>query len=233
MNKMENERYPKHVAIILDGNRRWAKEHRMTSLQGHQAGFNNIKRLSTYILEHGVEVLTVFAFSTENFNRSEKEVNYLMDLFVKKFQEEKEFYKEKNIKVLFSGREKPLRQDVLQTIKTLEEETKNNTGGIFHVCLNYGSQYEIIDAVKKIVKEQIDVETLTPQNFYHFLYQDLPPVDLLIRTSGEQRLSNFLLYQASYAELYFTDTYFPDFDEQAYEEAIDEYLKRNRRFGGN
>ena len=156
-----------------------------------------------------------------------------MNLFVNKFQKEKEFYREKNIKVLFSGRKYPLREDVIKTIRELEEKTKNNTGGIFHVCLNYGSQYEIVDAVKKIVKSEIDVETLTPEIFNHYLYQDLPPIDLLIRTSGEMRLSNFLLYQASYAELYFTDTFFPDFNEEQYEKAIDEYLKRNRRFGGD
>ena len=126
-----------------------------------------------------------------------------------------------------------LRSDVLQVIRSLEEDTKNNTGGIFNVCLNYGGQYEVIDAVKKIVRENVDVEQLTPELFQHYLYQDLPPIDLLIRTSGEKRLSNFMLYQASYAELYFTDTYFPSFDEEAYEQAIDEYLKRNRRFGGD
>ena len=231
---MEKEkRYPKQVAIILDGNRRWAKKHHLTGLQGHRAGFENIKNLSTYILEHGTEVLSVYAFSTENFNRSSEEINYLMNLFVNKFQKEKEFYREKNIKVLFSGRKYPLREDVIKTIRELEEKTKNNTGGIFHVCLNYGSQYEIVDAVKKIVKSEIDVETLTPEIFNHYLYQDLPPIDLLIRTSGEMRLSNFLLYQASYAELYFTDTFFPDFNEEQYEKAIDEYLKRNRRFGGD
>lgn len=225
--------YPKHVAIILDGNRRWAKERGLTGLQGHKAGFDNIKRLSTYVLNQGTEVLSVFAFSTENFNRSKEEVNYLMDLFVNKFRSEKKYYQDKNIKVVFSGREALLRSDVLQVIRSLEEETKNNTGGIFNVCLNYGGQYEVIDAVKKIVRENVDVEQLTPELFQHYLYQDLPPIDLLIRTSGEKRLSNFMLYQASYAELYFTDTYFPSFDEEAYEQAIDEYLKRNRRFGGD
>ncbi len=225
--------YPKHVAIILDGNRRWAKERGLTGLQGHKAGFDNIKRLSTYILNQGTEVLSVFAFSTENFNRSKEEVNYLMDLFVNKFRSEKKYYQDKNIKVVFSGREALLRSDVLQVIRSLEEDTKNNTGGIFNVCLNYGGQYEVVDAVKKIVRENVDVEQLTPELFQHYLYQDLPPIDLLIRTSGEKRLSNFMLYQASYAELYFTDTYFPSFDEEAYEQAIDEYLKRNRRFGGD
>ena len=225
--------YPKHVAIILDGNRRWAKERGLTGLQGHKAGFDNIRRLSTYVLNQGTEVLSVFAFSTENFNRSKEEVNYLMDLFVNKFRSEKKYYQDKNIKVVFSGREALLRSDVLQVIRSLEEDTKNNTGGIFNVCLNYGGQYEVVDAVKKIVRENVDVEQLTPELFQHYLYQDLPPIDLLIRTSGEKRLSNFMLYQASYAELYFTDTYFPSFDEEAYEQAIDEYLKRNRRFGGD
>ena len=174
-----------------------------------------------------------YGSKTENFNRSKEEVNYLMDLFVNKFRSEKKYYQDRNIRVVFSGRETSLRPDVLKVIRTLEEETKHNTGGIFNVCLNYGGQYEVVDAVKKIVKEQVDVESLTPELFAHYFYQDLPPIDLLIRTSGEKRLSNFMLYQASYAELYFTDTYFPAFDEEAYEQAIDEYLKRNRRFGGD
>ena len=218
--------YPKHVAIILDGNRRWAKERGLTGLQGHKAGFDNIKRLSTYILNQGTEVLSVFAFSTENFNRSKEEVNYLMDLFVNKFRSEKKYYQDKNIKVVFSGREALLRSDVLQVIRSLEGETKNNTGGIFNVCLNYGGQYEVVDAVKKIVCENVDVEQLTPELFQHYLYQDLPPIDLLIRTSGEKRLSNFMLYQASYAEFYFPTTYFPDFNEKEFDKAIIEYTKR-------
>lgn len=225
--------YPNHVAIILDGNRRWAKKRGLTGLQGHKAGFDNIKKLSTYVLHHGVKVLSVFAFSTENFNRSKDEVDYLMNLFVNKFKKEKDYYQKENIKVVFSGRKHPLREDVLQVIEELEESTKNNTGGIFNVCLNYGGQYEIVDAVKRIVNEGVNVENLTPEDLYHYMYQDLPPIDFLIRTSGELRLSNFLLYQASYAEFYFVDTYFPDFNEEAYELAIDEYIRRNRRFGGD
>lgn len=231
---MNNEmRYPNHVAIILDGNRRWAKEHGLTGLQGHKAGFDNIKELSVYVLNHGTKVLSVYAFSTENFNRSKEEVDYLMNLFVSKFKKEKKFYQKENIKVLFSGRKYPLREDVLSVIDELEEATKNNTGGIFNICLNYGSQYEIVDAVKRIVNEKIDVSNFTPEDMYHYMYQDLPPIDFLIRTSGEYRLSNFLLYQASYAEFYFVNTYFPDFNKDAYELAIDEYCKRNRRFGGD
>ena len=223
-----------HLAIIVDGNGRWAKSIGKIRSYGHLKGYENLKKIINYVNDNlDIKYISLFVFSTENFNRSSEEINYLMNLFVNKFQKEKEFYREKNIKVLFSGRKYPLREDVIKTIRELEEKTKNNTGGIFHVCLNYGSQYEIVDAVKKIVKSEIDVETLTPEIFNHYLYQDLPPIDLLIRTSGEMRLSNFLLYQASSAEVYFTDTFFPDFNEEQYEKAIDEYLKRNRRFGGD
>ena len=156
-----------------------------------------------------------------------------MNLFISMFTHDFTFLLKENVKVVFSGRKKDLPLKVIKAMHEMEEKSKNNTSATFNVCLNYGGQYEIVDAVKKIVKEQVDVESLTPELFAHYFYQDLPPIDLLIRTSGEKRLSNFMLYQASYAELYFTDTYFPAFDEEAYEQAIDEYLKRNRRFGGD
>ncbi len=227
---MNNEIMPKHVAIILDGNGRWATKRGLKRSEGHAAGDNNLKKLSEYILNKGIKVLSVFAFSTENFKRSEEEVNYLMDLFVKKFKAEKKYFKKKNIKVIFSGRKDPLRFDVIKAMEDLAFYTKDNTGGIFNICLNYGGQAEIIDAALKIAN---DLENFDENNFSKYLYNDLPEIDFLIRTSGEQRISNFMLYQAAYAELYFTDTYFPDFDEKEFDIALDEYFKRNRRFGGN
>lgn len=223
---------PNHVGIIMDGNGRWAKKRSLPRSMGHKAGSDNLRKLCHSIFERGVKILSVYAFSTENFKRDEKEVNYLMNLFVHKFKDELKEFQKNNIRVLFSGRKEPLPLDVWNAMEEITEATKENTKGIFHVCLNYGGNYEIVDAVKKIVKENIDVESLTPEKFSTYLYQDLPPLDLLIRTSGEYRLSNFMLYQANYAELYFTDTYFPDFDEKEFDKAIEEFQNRERRFGG-
>lgn len=226
----------KHVAIILDGNGRWAKKRNLSRSMGHKKGFENVNTLAEHVFSTGVEVLSVFAFSTENFKRSDEEVNYLMDTFVNKFNKEKNFFNDKNIKVIFSGRKEPLREDVYESMQEITKMTERNTGGIFNICLNYGGQSEIVDAVKDIVyaveNYNYDINSLNEKTFYNFLYNDLPPIDLMIRTSGELRISNFLLFQLAYAELYFTDTYFPDFDAKAYDKAIEEFKNRNRRFGG-
>lgn len=223
---------PNHVAIIMDGNGRWAKKRNLPRKLGHKAGSENLKKLSFHIFDKGVQVLSIFCFSTENFKRPQEEVDYLMNLFVEKFHKEFEEYKKKNIKVVFSGRRNGLREDVLASMDEITEETKNNTKGIFNLCLNYGGQYEVIDAMKKIIKENKNIDDLEPIDFMHYFYQDLPPIDYLIRTSGEYRLSNFMLYQASYAEFYFTDTYFPDFNESEFDKSLEEYQNRDRRFGG-
>ncbi len=219
---------PKHVAIIMDGNGRWATERGLKRSAGHAQGNKTLRKLSEYILNKGIDVLSVFAFSTENFKRSEEEVEFLMDLFVKKFKSEKNYFNKKNIKVVFSGRKEPLRKDVLDAMEELTISTSNNTGGIFNICLNYGGQAEIIDAAKKIA---LDINNFKEEDFSKYLYNDLPPIDLLIRTSGEERISNFMLFQAAYAEFYFPKTYFPDFDEKEFDKALEVYFKRNRRFG--
>lgn len=229
---MNDINIPNHVAIIMDGNGRWATNKLLPRSMGHKAGANNLEQLAEYIFEKGVKVLSVFAFSTENFKRSKDEVDYLMNLFSKYFIELLPKYENKGIKMVFSGRKEGLNDSVIEAINVTEERTKNNTKGIFNICLNYGGQYEIIDAVNKIIIDNIEPSTLTPELFYQYLYQDLPPIDLLIRTSGEYRLSNFMMYQLSYAELYFTDTYFPDFDGKEFDKALIEYQNRDRRFGG-
>jgi len=228
VSKLEN---PKHVAIIVDGNGRWAKKRGMPRSFGHKQGFENLKKLSLAIFEKGIPYLSAFCFSTENFNRPTDEVNFLMNLFVEKFHKEFQGFKEKNIKVIFSGRRENLRQDVLEAMDYITKETKDNTKGIFNICLNYGGQYEVLDAMKKVIDSKVDISSLTPSDFMKYFYQDLPPIDFLIRTSGEKRLSNFMLYQASYAELYFPETYFPDFDESEFDKALDAYHNRDRRFG--
>lgn len=227
---------PNHVAIILDGNGRWAQEKGMTRSEGHFHGFNNLEKLADYIFEKGVNILSVYAFSTENFKRSKQEVDYLMNLFSEGFKRYSKRLSKKNIKIVFSGRREPLPKKVLQIIDKVTEDTKNNTEGIFNICVNYGGQFEILDAVhklikdvenKKIKKEEIDLAKLNA-----YMYQDLDPVDLMIRTSGENRLSNFLLWQNAYAEFYFPKVYFPAFDEKEFDKAIIEFNQRNRRFGG-
>ncbi|MEG0994414.1 MAG: polyprenyl diphosphate synthase [Bacilli bacterium] len=222
---------PKHVGIIMDGNGRWAKERGRERTYGHQKGVENLKNLCLYIFKQKIEIISVYCFSTENFKRPQSEVNFLMNLFTDSFHHLFREYKEKNIKIVFSGRREGLAQGVLDAMDSITDYTKENTGGILNLCLNYGGQYEIIDAFKKMKELNVDLTDLDPTTFMHYFYQDLPPVDFVIRTGGEKRLSNFMLYQASYAEFYFPDTYFPSFDEKEFDLALDAYHHRDRRFG--
>ncbi len=234
---MENLKIPYHVGIILDGNGRWATERGLKRSEGHKAGFETLKILSKYVFTKGVKVLSVFAFSTENFNRTKEEVDYLMNLFLKGFKSSIKEFNKNNIKVVFSGRKEPLSDKVYESMKSLEKETLNNTGGILNICLNYGGQTEIVDTTKKLINDVLDgklkTEDITPEIFMKNLYNDLPPMDFLIRTSGEIRVSNFMLFSLAYAEMYFPLTYFPDFKESEFDKALEEYTKRDRRFGKN
>lgn len=234
---MEKLKIPYHVGIILDGNGRWATERGLKRSEGHKAGFETLKILSKHVFTRGVKVLSVFAFSTENFNRTKDEVDYLMDLFLKGFKSSIKEFNKNNIKVVFSGRKEPLSDKVYKSMKSLEKETLNNTGGILNICLNYGGQTEIVDTTKKLINDVLDgklkTEDITPEIFMKNLYNDLPPMDFLIRTSGEIRISNFMLFSLAYAEMYFPLTYFPDFKEDEFDKALEEYTKRDRRFGKN
>lgn len=234
---MKNLKIPYHVGIILDGNGRWATERGLKRSEGHKAGFETLKILSKHVFTRGVKVLSVFAFSTENFNRTKDEVDYLMNLFLKGFKSSIKEFNKNNIKVVFSGRKEPLSDKVYKSMKSLEKETLNNTGGILNICLNYGGQTEIVDTTKKLINDVLDgklkIEDITPEIFTKNLYNDLPPIDFLIRTSGEIRVSNFMLFSLAYAEMYFPLTYFPDFKEDEFDKALEEYTKRDRRFGKN
>lgn len=234
---MEKLKIPYHVGIILDGNGRWATERGLKRSEGHKAGFETLKILSKHVFTRGVKVLSVFAFSTENFNRTKDEVDYLMNLFLKGFKSSIKEFNKNNIKVVFSGRKELLSDKVYESMKSLEKETLNNTGGILNICLNYGGQTEIVDTTKKLINDVLDdklkTEDITPEIFMKNLYNDLPPMDFLIRTSGEIRVSNFMLFSLAYAEMYFPLTYFPDFKEDEFDKALEEYTKRDRRFGKN
>lgn len=226
---------PNHVAIIMVGNGRWAEKRGLKRSMGHLEGSKTLEKLAIHAIDMGVSILSVYAFSTDNFKRSEEEVKYLMDLVVKYFNTKFEKINKKGVKVVISGRKENLRADVIEAIKNIEEKTKNNTKGILNICLNYGGQEEIIDGAIKLakdIKNGLDIKSFKREDFYHYLYHELPPIDLLIRTGGEERVSNFMLYQMSYSEFYFTDTYFPDFDKSEFNKAIFMYENRDRRFGG-
>ena len=227
---------PNHVAIIMDGNGRWAKKRGLKRSMGHKKGSENLEKLCNHIFDLGIKYLSVYAFSTENFKRDKEEVDYLMNLFVNMFALKKKIFIKNKIKVIFSASYDNLRSDVIKSMHDLEKSTKDFQDHIFNICLNYGSRLEIIDMTKKVAKLCLDGkinindidENIVSQN----LYQNLPDIDFVIRTSGEQRISNFMLWQSSYAEYYFPETLFPDFNEQEFDKALLEYQKRDRRFGG-
>jgi undecaprenyl diphosphate synthase len=223
---------PKHIAIIMDGNRRWAKKRGQPLLSGHQQGSEILKKIGNHCLKRGVKILTVYAFSTENWNRSKNEVAYLLDLLRKFLREDIEELHKKNIQLRFIGRIKELSRDVQELIEEAVQLTKNNTRGILSIALNYGGRFEIIDAFKNIIKKKIPLEKFTEKVVSDNLYTSgLPDPDLIIRTSGEQRLSNFLTWQSAYSEFYFVKKHWPEFSEKDLDGAIDEYSKRTRRFG--
>ena len=231
-------RFPTHVAIIVDGNRRWAKQRMLPVSVGHKAGFDRLREITRYAVgDRGVFVLSLYVFSTENFSRDAKEVGYLMDLFANNFRTIADEMNERGCKVLFSGRREGLQQRVLDAMDYMMDLTKDNEKGIVNFCLNYGSHAELTDATRAIAAEvkagTLEPEAIDEKVIEKHLYRDLPPVDLMIRTSGEERLSNFLLWQCAYAEFYFTPTLFPDFTKDCFDEALSVYARRDRRMGGN
>ena len=234
--KFNKENMPKSIAIIMDGNRRWAKAQGKPVSFGHKEGAKTLEKIVRYANKIGLEYITVYAFSTENWKRDKEEVDYLMDLFIKVFKDNFKSIKEKGVKIVFSGVKTKLNDKVLKEMKRMTEETKNNKNGVFNICLNYGGQDEIVEATKKIVSDvkegKIKIDDINKDMYSSYLFNDLPPIDLMIRTSGEYRISNFMLWQMAYAELYFTDVLWPDFDEKELDKAIDSFNKRDRRFGG-
>lgn len=221
-----------HLAIIVDGNGRWAKSIGKIRSYGHLKGYENLKKIINYVNDNlDIKYISLFVFSTENFKRSKDEVDYLMNLFKKGFKEEKDVYIKKNMKVVFSYKKEGLSKDIISIIEEVESSTKDNTGLVVNFCLNYGGRSEIVDACKKIIDDKIDKNDITEDLFKDYLYNKLPDIDLMIRTSGEQRISNFMLWSMSYSELYFTKTYFPAFTTTELLEIIDDFNNRDRRYG--
>lgn len=221
---------PNHIAIIMDGNGRWAKNQNKPRVFGHKAGANTLRKLMEYCNKIGVTYLTVYAFSTENWKRSQEEVDALMFLFKSYIKSERENLLKNKIRFMVSGREEGVNLSLMEAIKELEEVTSKDYEMTLNIAFNYGGRAEITDAVNKILKE--GKTSITEEEFSKYLYNDIPDPDFVIRTSGEFRISNFLLWQIAYSEIYITDKYWPDFDEVEMEKAILSYSKRERRFGG-
>ena len=228
---------PEHVAIIMDGNRRWAKKNNLNTPQGHKEGAENLKRIAKFANKIRIKHLTVYAFSTENWKRSQEEVGAIMKLL--KFYLLDFFnWSDENIKINVLGRIAELPKDLQDQIHKIEEKTKNNTGLVLNICFNYGGRDEIVTATKNIAQKVLDgelkIEDINEKLFSNYLYTaNQPDPDLLIRTSGEERISNFLPWQISYSEFVFTDKFWPEYNEQEFLNSIQIYQKRTRRFGGN
>lgn len=220
----------RHIAIIMDGNGRWAKQKLLGRIKGHREGAKALREAISACMEKNVEYLTVYAFSTENWQRPKEEVDALMNLLREFIDKELPNFMEKGICLKTIGRTAELPADIVKKLDDAKNKTAENQNFTFVLAINYGSRQEITDAVNNIIKS--GVSEITLETFPEFLYtQNIPDPELLIRTSGEQRLSNFLLWQLSYAEFYFTDVLWPDFKKENLFAAIDEYKKRNRRFG--
>ncbi len=233
---MERTVIPQHVAIIMDGNGRWAKERNLPRYKGHLEGVNRVDEIVEASSDLGVKVLTLFAFSTENWNRPADEVSMLMKTLCSVLERKLVQMAKENLRLMSIGQRQGVPPDVLQVLDNCAEKTKDNTGMILNLAFNYGARAEILTAVRRVA-EQVKAGTIEPQNIDETFFsrqlftKDLPDPDLLIRTSGEQRISNFLLWQLSYAELYFTDVYWPDFTVDRLREAVEEYSRRERRYG--
>lgn len=229
---MSDTDVPTHVGIILDGNRRWAKANNLPTLEGHRRGADNLTTIVRHAFSTGVKYVSAFVFSTENWSRTQKEVNYLMGLVPKVMDQYLDELHKDGVKIVILGRRDGLRAKVAAALDKVEAKTKHNTKGTLALCFNYGGREELVDAVKSLIAEDTKPDKLEAKDLAKHLYApELPDVDLVIRTSGEHRLSNFMLYRLAYAELYFTGTPWPAFSPEEFDAAIDWYAARDRRFG--
>ncbi len=228
---------PRHIAVIMDGNGRWAKKQGMIRTVGHRSAMDTVKMAINYCSDKGIDVLTLYAFSTENWKRPKEEVSVIMNLIIEYLLKETPEVKKKNAVFNFIGDLSKIPKKSLEAIEYAVLETKDNDGLLINIALNYGGRDEIIQAVRQIAKaveeKSVSVDQISPELFSEHLYtKGMPDPDLIIRSGGEKRLSNFLTWQSVYSELYFTDKLWPDFDEQDFDDAIRYYQTKNRRFGG-
>lgn len=235
MPEVKKQNILNHVGLIIDGNRRWARERNLPTFEGHLIGYEKMKSAPAWFFDRGVKILSFFAFSTENWNRQPAEVNYLMKLLEKAVEVSlRELAKREGYKILISGRLEELPGDLPAKCLKIIQETKVNNRGIVNICLNYGGRAEIVDAVRKMIKnKEVEPEQVHEGLLKKYLYQaDLLDPDIIVRTSGEQRLSGFLTWQSVYSELFFMKKYWPDFEESDVDLILKEYAERKRKYGG-
>ena len=223
---------PQHVGFIVDGNRRWAKAHGLPKYEGHLAGYNALKDVLLETLSRGVKYASAYVFSTENWKRSEEEVGHLMGLLLKILEADVPIFIENNVRLRVVGSRSGLSEAILKAIDKAEESTKDLENGELLLCLNYGGHLETADAVKEIVRSGVSADEVTPELISQHIYApEVPPCDIIVRTSGEQRLSNFMLWRSAYSELHFIDKNWPDMTTDDVDDILEEYSRRNRRLG--
>jgi len=232
MSQVVTQTVPRHLGLILDGNRRWAKAHGLSVAEGHRRGYLNLKAISEEAFDEGVEYVSAYVFSTENWSRSATEVRDIMKLLLWVLKHEIENLSKHGIRVRAIGSKLRIGKALVKAIHNAEEKTKFNDRGTLLLCLDYGGQQEIVDAMKRMLAEGVPADEITPERISKHLYApDVPPVDLIIRTSGEQRISNFMMWEGAYSELMFTDTYWPDFSKEELHRMFADYANKQRRFG--
>lgn len=223
---------PKHLGIIPDGNRRWAKLKGVSKLEAHKIGYENLRNIAIEAFNRGIKYISAFIFSTENWRRDENEVNYLMDLALWVAQKDLDRLNKEDIKVRFIGTKEGLSTKLVNAIENAENKTKNNKKGELLLCFNYGGRQEIIEVCKSIIKNGLPCDRINEDTIEQFLYsQSTPDIDCVVRTSGEKRISNFMLWKSAYAELIFVDEHWPDFSNKKLDEVLTEFSNRKRRFG--
>lgn len=227
---MEKENIlPEHLGIIMDGNRRWAKKRGLPTLEGHRRGAQTLKKIALAAKKKGIKTITFFCFSTENWNRTKEEVDYLMDLIHEMFVSRMNELQKENIKIKVIGQKERLPKKVAEEVAIVEKETENNNGMVLNLALSYGGRAELVDAIKKITESGVNPDDITEDTVKENLWTS--DVDLIIRTGGERRLSGFLLWQAAYSEFLFVNKYWPEFCENDLDAALADYASRQRRFG--
>lgn len=232
MSDVEAPHIPKHVGYIVDGNRRWAKEHGIPTYEGHLAGYNTLKDIAVATLEEGVQYMSAFVFSTENWKRNSDEVKRIMSLVLRLLTSDLPEFHKRNIRLQIAGSKQGVDEKILKAIDNAEQETAGNTGGTLLICFNYGGQLEVVEAVKDIIKSGVAADEIDEELISKHLYApEVPPVDVIVRSSGEQRLSNFMLWRSAYSEFIFLEKNWPDMTKDDVAFIMKEYARRQRRFG--